>query len=336
MLKRVAFRGLALACLPLRLFGRFRRRRVVVYYRHPAFARKSEAIADLLRRRGFRTQVRSGLSLSMLVRLKSSLDLWIGFWNNVPFELFPKNYIFVNAEPLAISRWTDNVHWSKGIRNARGVWGYKRSEAEHVERLGVPFHFVPLGYAPYYETSFRRHNEGKKLPQDIDVLFFGIVSGRRQRMLEQLEQRGMNVKVLSQANPAYGEQLDEFLARTKIVLGIHHYKEPQAQIFDLARVDHPLSNGLFVVHEKPSAVADPVLDPAFEENVITCEYQDIPDTCARFLTRPQERASRSATAYEWFKSDYALDAFIPYESVQGILGRRAEEKRNRAPVETRA
>lgn len=295
-----------------------------MYCRQPrAYARKSEAFADLLRSRGFRTEVRSGLSFSTLVLLKSSLDLWIGFWNHVPFELLPKHYIFVNAEPLDVTKWNDNVLWHEGMRNARAVWGYKRSDAEHVEKLGVPFHYVPLGYAPYYETSFRRHTEGKKLPQDIDVLFFGFLSERRRRILDQLEQRGMNVQVVSQANPAYGEKLDEFLARSKIVLGIHHFEEPQAQIFDLARVDHLLSNSLFVVHERPSAVADPILDPAFEQHVTTCEYHGIPDTCVRFLTRPQERARKAATARDWFKSEYALDAFIPYESVHDLLGRRA-------------
>ena len=65
---------------------------VIVFYKHSIFARKSEAFADLLRSRGFRTKVRSW-TFSTRALLKSSPDLWIGFWNHVPLEYLPKNYI---------------------------------------------------------------------------------------------------------------------------------------------------------------------------------------------------------------------------------------------------
>lgn len=324
IVKQLAFFGL---CPLLYIRCRLRRRGVIVFSGHPVFSRKSEAFADLLRRRGFHTEVRSRMSFLTRALAKSSPDLWIGFWNGVPLEFLPKTYIFVNAEPLHIlvnaeplhvKRWGDYTDWFKAMKNAKAVWGYKRQDAEFVEKLGVPFHLVPFGYAPYYETIFQEHNEGKKLQQDIDVLFFGSISERRRRILDELKQRGMNVHVASEHNHVWGEKLDELLARSKIVLGIHYYDEPQMQIVDLARVDHLLSNQLFVVHERPSRFAS---DPAFEQNVTTCEYHDIPDTCAHFLTRPEERADKAATAHEWFKSEYALDAFIPYDEVQGLLRR---------------
>jgi hypothetical protein len=315
-IKKLAFHGL---CLLLYIHCRLRRRRVVVYYKHPDFARKSEAFADLLRKRGFHTEVRSGFSFSARALLKSSPDLWIGFFNQVPLEFLPKNHIFINAEPLNVKDdWNDVAHGFEAMRNAREVWDYSRSNAEYLERLAVPFHFVPFGYAPYYETIFQKHSAGKKLQQDIDVLFCGGLNERRERIINELAQRGMSVHVASRTNSAYGEKLDTLLARSKIVLGIHRFEEPQAQIADLARVDHALSNRLFVVHERPSPSAS---DPAFEQNVTTCEYRDIPDTCARFLARPGERATKSAAAHEWFKSEYALDAFIPYEDVQDLLRR---------------
>ena len=290
---------------------------MIVYYAGPCvFSRKAEAFADLLRGRGFHTEVRSSMSFSTRALLKSSPDLWIGFWNEVPLEFLPKNYIFVNAEPLHVERWSNNTDWFKAMKNAKAIWGYVRHHAEFVEKLGTPFHFVPFGYAPYYETIFQKHNEGKTLQQDIDVLFFGVMSERRRRILDKLKQRGMNVYVASEDNPVWGEKLDELLTRSKIVLGIHYYDEPEAQIADLARVDHLLSNRLFVVHERPSRFAS---DPAFEQNVTTCEYDDIPDTCAHFLTRPEERANKAATAHEWFKSEYAIDAFIPYDDVHSLL-----------------
>ncbi len=319
--KKAAFHGL---CLLLQIHCRLRRRRLIVYYKDPDFARKSEAFADLLRKRGFHTEVRSGFSFSARALLKSSPDLWIGFFNGVPLEFLPKNYIFLNAEPLNVKdEWNDLADWFEAMRNAREVWDYNMSNAEYVEKLAVPFHFVPFGYAPYYETSFQKHSAGKELQQDIDVLFCGGLNERRQRILDELEQRGMNVHVASRTNSAYGEKLDELLARSKIVLGIHRFEEPRAQIADLARVDHPLSNRLFVLHERPSPSGS---DPAFEMNVTTCDYRDIPGTCAHFLARPEERAAKSAAAHEWFKSEYALDAFIPYEEVQDLLRPRPRRR----------
>jgi hypothetical protein len=313
MAEKVAFPGL---CLLFRLRGNRRCRKVVVYYHELAFARKAEALAELLLKRGIPTEVRSGMSLWTRVLLTSSPDLWIGFWNNVPLLLLPRNYIFWNAEPLNVTRWSDNADWRDAMKSAKVVWGYTRSNLEYIEKLGVPFTVVPFGYAPYYETAFRKCTAGKNLPQDIDVFFFGWVTERRRRILDELKQRGMNVQVASETNPVLGDQLDELLARSKIVLGIHGFDEPQAQIPDFARVDHLLSNRLFVVHERPSALAS---HPKFEQNVITCEYRDIPDTCAYFLARPEERASKAARAYEWFKSEYPLDAFIPYEQVRSML-----------------
>lgn len=320
---RLALRSIAkqlaffVLCPLLYIRCRLRRRWVIVFYPgHYAFSRKAEAFADLLRRRGFHTEVRSRVSFLVRALAKSSPDLWIGFWNGVPLEFLPKNYIFVNAEPLYVKRWGDNTEWFKAMKNAKAVWGYERHDAEFVEKLGTPFHFVPFGYAPYYETMFRKYNEGKRLQQDIDVLFFGVMSERRRRILDELKQRRMNVHIASQDNPAWGEKLDELLTRSKIVLVIHYYDEPKAQIADLGRVDYLLSNRLFVVHERPSPSES---NPAFEQNVTTCEYDEIPDTCAHFLNRPAERVRKAAAAHEWFRSEYAIDAFIPYDEVQDLI-----------------
>ena len=289
---------------------------MMVYYQNIDFERKAGAIADLLRRRDFHVELHSGSEFRVLALLKSSPDLWVGFWNEVPADLMPKNYIFLNSEPLGVKKWSENKDWFKAMRGAKQIWSYTMTSVEHLKTLGAVPRFVPFGYAPYYETIFRKHTADKCLEQDIDVLFFGEVSERRGRILDELKRNGMNVHVAGRDNPAYGERLDELLARSKIVLGIHYYEEPEAQIADLARLDHLLSNQLFVVHEKPSALA---ANLAFEQNVSTCDYKELSDVCAYFIARPKERAERAARAYNWFKSEYALDSFIPYEDVRQLL-----------------
>lgn len=302
-----------------RVQGRLRRRKVIVYYYEMQFERKAHALADLFRRRGFDTRLVAGLSYASRVRLKSSPDLWIGYWNFVPNSLLPEHYIVINGEPLMVGDERYNTGRVVQLMNdALQVWDYSANNAKRINKLSVPIHYVPFGYAPYYEEVFQRHTNGKALPQDIDVLFYGVLSDRRRRVVDELREGGMKVSVLDRNNTAYGERLDELLARTKIILGIHYYDDPQGQIADFARLDHLLSNGLFVVHERPSAHAH-AQDAAFVENVVTCAINQIPETCAYFLANNQERHRRANSAREWFKSEYPIDAFVPYDEVRTLL-----------------
>lgn len=320
--RALAKRTAAAACRGLSFFlripGRTRRRRLILYYKYPDFARKTEAMADLLCRRGFQPEVRSGTSFAKKMETLASNDLWVGFWVSVPGRFMPRHYVFFNAEPLHVPPWDTNDEWFEKISGAEAVWNYTRSGTQRLVDAGIGARFVPFGYAPHYEASFRAHVDGKSLPRDIDVLFVGSVFERRRRVLDALRTHGMRIHVVSRDNPAYGERLDELYARSKIVLGIHQYEEPEAQIPDLARLDHPLSNRLFVVHERPSA-SD--ADPAFAQNVVTCGYDEIPETCAHFLARPEERQRRAADGHAWFRSAYDLDKFIPYDLVRELMQR---------------
>lgn len=295
-----------------------RPRRVVVYFAYPDFARKSEAIADLLRRRGFRSDVRSGLSFLGRARVKFSPDLYIGFWNEFHFypAYLPRRYIFFNAEPLHIPKWKDDADWFAAMRGALQVWGYARHHEAYVTPLGVPYRYVPFGYAPYYEEHFRANTQGKSLPQDIDVLFVGHMSERRQNLVDRMTDLGLAVHTVTGQTPVFGEKLDELLARAKIVLNVYTLDDPATHIADFARLDHLLSNRRFVIHEKLSTLAP---DEAFEKHVITCPYDEIPAKCSYYLARPGEREEIAEAAYQWFKSERALDASIPYDDIRHYL-----------------
>ena len=308
-------------CPPLRLLSRLQPARIVVYHAYPDFGRKCEAIADLLRRRGLSAEVCSGTSVLRRAVAKSSVHLWVGFWNEYPLDSLPQKYIFFNAEPLCVERWRENLRWTTAMRAAIEVWEYNPRNEPVLTRMDVPFRHMPFGFAPYYQATFRQNTEGRSLEQDIDVLFVGSLSERRKTVLSRIREAGMRVHTITRSNPAYGHALDELLARAKIVLGIHAFSEPQAQIPDLARLDHPLANRLFVIHEKPAGDGD---YPGFEDNVTTCDYEAVPSTCAYFLSRPDERRRRAEAAGRWFETQYALDAFIPYEALRQHVERRGD------------
>ena len=308
----------AILGLPFRIAGHLQRRRIIVYYIWPDFARKAAGIADLLRRRGFDVVLRTGRSPFGYIRTSTSRDLWIGFWNEYRTDYMPANYIFFNGEQLSMPHWSSDDNWARGMRNAIEVWDYSRSNEQYVTPLGVPFRYVPFGYAPFYEESFRANTAGKSLVEDIDVLFVGQLTERRRLILERLQQRGVQVHSVTRDNPAHGGKLDELLARARIVLNIYSYDDPNGKLADYARLDHLLANRRFVVQERPSSIGN---DPALERKVTTCAYDELADTCVRMLAQPGERRRRAEAAYQWFTSECALDSFIPYDELRERVAR---------------
>ncbi len=150
------------------------------------------------------------------------------------------------------------------------------------------------------------------------MLFFGNLSERRREMLDRLASGGIAVHVVDVDSWVFGADLDRLVAGARIVLVIHQYDEPTAQVADLGRVDVPLANGRFVLHEAPAAVA---ADPDFSAHVPTCSYDDIPEACRYFLDHPDERDGRARAAREWFCTERVLDAVVPYEDVARLLER---------------
>lgn len=68
----------------------------------------------------------------------------------------PRDYVFFNAEPLGVTEERkDDADWFMAMRNALEVWDYSELNERYVAPLGVRFHLVPFGYAPYYESSLR-------------------------------------------------------------------------------------------------------------------------------------------------------------------------------------
>ena len=310
--RSVAFAGLGLVFLP----QRFKKRKVIVFQNCRDFARKSAAIADLLRRRDIPVEIRTGGSWLMRAEVRASADLWIGFWNEYPLDSLPRTFIFFNAEPLCVDRWGGDTPWMAAMRSASAVWDYSKAHEPRVSALGVPFRFVPFGYAPHYEDVYRRHVGGKAIAQDIDVLFVGGLLERRKSILERVKATGVRVHTVTRDNPAHGEKLDELLAASKIVLNVHAFDDPQAQIVDLARLDHLLANRVFVLHE---ALADAAVDAEFSRHVPTCAYDRIPEMCAHYAARPEERKRIADAAYEWFKAELDLDKIIPFDEIRNAI-----------------
>lgn len=88
-----------------------------------------------------------------------------------------------------------------------------------LQKGGIPTHYVPAGYHPVFG------NIDQNTDRDLDVLFFGSLSGERVKALDivkrQLGKEGYNLTVVS--TDCYGDARRRMLNRTKIVLNLLNY-----------------------------------------------------------------------------------------------------------------
>lgn len=154
------------------------------------------------------------------------------------------------------------------------VWDYSQSNIEQLARLGITsVQYAPIGYVPQLT---RIH----PTEEDIDVLFYGSLNERRSSVLQALKAQGVNVQAFF---GIYGNERDQLIARSKILLNIHFY---QAKVFEVVRVSYLLANQRFVVSEYG---CNPDEEAAFSAGVVFADYDDLVKTCLDFLSRPEER-----------------------------------------------
>jgi len=158
------------------------------------------------------------------------------------------------------------------------VWDYSARNISAMERLGIrKLTHVPLGHASVLERIPRRD-------EDIDVLFYGVTNERRTAALRRLSDRGWKV---SWINGIYGEERDELIARSRIVVNIHFYEESR---LELARCLYLLANGRFVLSEtSPDAE-----ESGLAGGMAFCAYEGIEEACAWYLEHPEARAAVAA------------------------------------------
>jgi len=204
----------------------------------------------------------------------------------------PKKPILYNLEQLG-----DDSPWMAvpefiGLLRRHPTWDYSQANIEYLAALGLPRPtHVPIGYVP----------ELTRIPQaaeDIDVLFYGVLSERRYAVLRDLHDRGLRVKWLS---GALGASRDAWIARSKIVLNIHYW---EAKIFEIARVSYLLANSRVVVSERG---ADPTLERDLESGVAFADYDELVDHCVELVADKRARRALAKRGHQVFSARSQAD-----------------------------
>ena len=206
----------------------------------------------------------------------------------LPEAVLPESAVIFNLEQLSHETTLVDETYMALLRS-HTVWDFSERNRLALAELGVTaVRLCPIGFTPGSATMGLAPAD-----PDIDVLFYGSLNARRERVLLELEQHGARVGFLF---GAYGEERDAYILRSKIVLNVHFY---ESKIFEIIRVAHLLANRRFVVSERGT---DLELEGPFVEGVAFADYERLVDTCLHYLEHPDERARIAARGHEIFSA----------------------------------
>ena len=175
--------------------------------------------------------------------------------------------------------------WYVELLRRNTVWDYSPQNGLALENLlGKTVKYVPLGYCPQHTRVIHQ-------PHDIDVLFYGSIKDRRNRVLDQIAQRGL---VVNNSFGVYGVERDRLVARSRVVINMHANLPGHLEI---SRLSYLLSNSKAVVCEiNPGEY----IDPDLRESVVCAPYEKLVDACVDLVSDAQRRTQLQQRAFEQF------------------------------------
>ena len=195
----------------------------------------------------------------------------------------PANTVIVNTEQIHVDEqdWNEKIYfWTSRYE----TWDYSERNIIKLRRLGFErVKHLKIGF----------HSKLCRIPsdveQDIDVLFYGTVGPRRMAILNELHASGLNVCAV---NNLYGNARDSLIARSKVVLNLHHFA---SHIFEIVRVFYLMSNAKAVVGEVSPTTS---IDPAYVGGFCAASYDALVNTCINLVRDTERRRQLESAALE--------------------------------------
>lgn len=186
---------------------------------------------------------------------------------------------------------TDAVTYRALLQSSPVIDYSERNRAWLSRELQVEAEILMFGHEPELERIARAHE------QDIDVLFYGAITPRREEILIALQRCGLRVVVLEGVPSIYGNERDALIARSRIVLNLHAY---DTHIFEQVRVNYLLINGKVVVSE----VADDTEIPGAYRRLVEPVWgiDAIVDRCRQLAGSDRLRREREDLAREGMRA----------------------------------
>lgn len=226
---------------------------------------------------------------------KTSKDLVIMLGLNTFSGTLPLNYIAYQLEQSKPTNTDKNEsketkdggetkswftdQYLKRLENALEIWDYSMQNIMNIRNLfqqkglNLPkTRYVPISFLPVFCSPFAALQPVEK---DIDVLFYGSINPRREKLMNDLAAAGHRIHLAGYN--LWGNQREALIKRAKIVLNIHFYADP---ILETTRLAPLVSQGAFVISEPSS---DKLLDKFWSSMVTFCPYDKIVEKVSSFL-----------------------------------------------------
>jgi hypothetical protein len=218
-------------------------------------------------------------------------------------DALPANTIIYNTEMVVAE--SPFVPTLKVFVERFETWDYSERNVRAWREMGLGgrVRFLRPGYIPECTTI------DPATPTDIDTLFYGLVTPRRQKVLDSLLQHGIRTCLL---HNTYGAARDAYIARSKIVLNIH---AAETSVFEIVRAAHVMSNHrLIVSEESPDASFDDLRDA-----IPMSGAADLGPLCRSFLDDDARRREIAELGFALFsRRDFLA-------TLSGVLGERGRD-----------
>ena len=230
------------------------------------------------------------------------------------------DYIIFNTE-----QYTPDSPWFTPeyleILKRYEVWDYSRNNIAGLREHMIEAKFCEIGYSPCMSNirwgKAATVTGGNTAPVKVDwvnnpsagnavgvydVLFYGSINERRQKIIDDLRAAGIQVVTLV----GYGAYRDKHIATARIVLNVHYY---ESGIFEIFRVAHLLANQKCVVSElgREPELEDPYRcniknTPMSYCGVAFAYYENIVHMCKLLLENDKFREEVTKAGFEAIKS----------------------------------
>jgi spore maturation protein CgeB len=235
-------------------------------------------------------------------------DLWIVIWNGL--RVLPKRCIIYNMDPMVphiesefkslINRSTESnilrlVDYCHGLNPTKWT------------NLPYPQSVLVYGFSPYH-SYLKSHFVDPNQKQDIDILFYGNVTGRRIPIIIELNKlaQARNYVVMIRHYDLFDEiEKIRTIARAKVVVSFGSADTIAFHGNDLARSAQVISSGGFIITEY---LGDSVVEPTMESYVphyrTTEQFIELVDY---YLKNPEKRREMQDLASQRFCIDFNLE-----------------------------
>lgn len=221
------------------------------------------------------------------------------------FEMYvPAKFIYYHSEPCIDGkkdvRFFSTDYINTILPRALEVWNYSMANNKQFNSVRINSVWFPLSYTPFLEAKVDATDK------QYDVLLYGVIHARRQKIIDGLKAKNINVQVPSSYH-TYGEALDLLISQSRVVLAMFYYEPPVCQPFDFARLAPVISKKAVIVAEKSF---DEELNNIFADKITICSYDQLVDSCVQILAHYDQYQQRAAETYQWYKTTYNMETYL--------------------------